>query len=157
MVKNPNDFIKPFADAGANLITFHPETVKDVEDTLNRINKAGMQMGLAFNPNKPVSLPSPILQALDLVLLMSVNPGFAGQTFIPESLRKITSTRHLLDELKSKALLGIDGGIKTDNIADASRAGADFFVVGSGLFHASSYEKEITEMRRRLSHAANDR
>ncbi|WP_264856165.1 ribulose-phosphate 3-epimerase [Coxiella burnetii] len=153
MVKNPNEFIKPFAEAGANLITFHPETVKDVQDTIARIKKAGMQVGMAFNPEKSLSLFTSFLTKIDLVLLMSVNPGFAGQSFMAESLKKIAATRQLLDTLQSKAFLGIDGGIKINNIADVSRAGADFFVVGSGLFHSSNYEEKLKEMR----HAINDR
>ncbi len=150
MVEKPNDFIKAFTNAGANLITFHPETSKNMEKTLALIDQAGMQKGLAFDPEQSVLLPSAILKEVDLILLMSVNPGFAGQSFITKSLEKITITRQLLEELKSNAMLGIDGGIKLNNIAAVSQAGADFFVVGSGLFHASNYQKEIQAIRQQL-------
>ncbi|WP_235379078.1 ribulose-phosphate 3-epimerase [Candidatus Coxiella mudrowiae] len=150
MVKKPNDFIKAFANAGANLITFHPETSKNIEKTLALIDKAGMQKGLAFNPEQSVLLPHTILKEVDLILLMSVNPGFADQFFITKSLEKITITRQLLEELKSNAMLGIDGGIKLNNIGAVSQAGTDFFVIGSGLFHASNYQKEIKAIRQQL-------
>lgn len=147
MVENPNDFIKSFAEVGANLMTFHPETVGDVEETVSLIKETGMQVGMAFNLEKPLSPFTDFLAMIDLVLLMSVNPGFAGQSFVPGSLEKIVATRQLLDKWKSQSFLGIDGGIKRNNIAAVSRAGADFFVVGSGLFHALDREKELTEMR----------
>lgn len=150
MVEKPNDFIKAFMNAGANLITFHPETSKNIEKTLALIDQAGMQKGLAFNPEQSVLLPPAIFKEVDLILLMSVNPGFAGQSFITKSLEKITITRQLLEELKSNAMLGIDGGIKLNNIGPVSQAGADFFVVGSGLFHASNYQKEIQAIRQQL-------
>ncbi|AJC50175.1 ribulose-phosphate 3-epimerase [Coxiella endosymbiont of Amblyomma americanum] len=147
MVDNPNKFIKAFASAGANLITFHPETVKNVEETLALIDRAGMQKGLAFNPKRSVSLQLSILREVDLILLMSVNPGFSGQSFITSSMRKIVSTRRLLKKSKSKAMLGIDGGIKLNNIAEISRAGINFFVLGSGLFHSLNYQREIKAIR----------
>ena len=147
MVENPNNFISPFARAGANLITFHPETVKNVAETLNHIKKAGLRVGMAFNPEKSLSSFTNFLTKIDLVLLMSVNPGCSGQLFISESLNKIAATRSFLDKSQSKTLLGIDGGIKINNIADVSRAGADFIVVGSGLFHASNYKEKLKEMR----------
>ena len=153
MVDSPDNFIKPFSEAGANLITFHPETVKNVEETLNRIKKAGLQVGMAFSPEKSLYSFENFLTKIDLVLLMSVNPGCSGQSFISESLNKIVETRSFLDKLQSKAFLGIDGGIKINNITDVSRAGADFIVVGSDLFHASNYEEKIKEMR----HAIDDR
>ena len=151
MVDNPEAYIKPFAEAGASLIIFHPETAKNVEETIELIRQAGMQSGLAFNPDKSVSLPSSILKQVHLILLMSVNPGFAGQSFIPNSLEKIASTRKLLDEINSRAMLGIDGGIKADNIMKVSCAGANFFVVGSGLFYASNYKEEVETLRQKLN------
>lgn len=150
MVDNPEAYIKPFAEAGASLITFHPETVKDVEKTIELIHQAGMQSGLAFNPDKPVSLPSSVLKQVNLILLMSVNPGFSGQSFILNSLEKIGLTRKLLDEVHSKAMLGVDGGIEAGNITKASCMGANFFVVGSGLFYASNYKEEVKTLRQRL-------
>ena len=147
MVEKPNEFIKAFANNGANLISFHPETTKNMENTLKLIDQAKMQKGLAFNPEQSVSLQPSILKEIDLILLMSVNPGFAGQSFILNSMKKIVSTRRLLEESESKAMLGIDGGIKLNNIAAVSQAGADFFVIGSGLFHASNYQKEMQTIR----------
>ena len=150
MVDNPESYIKPFSEAGASLITFHPETVKNVEETIELIHQAGMKSGLAFNPDKSVSLPSSILKQVNLILLMSVNPGFAGQSFILNSLERIGSTRKLLDEVHSKAMLGVDGGIEADNIKKVSCMGANFFVVGSGLFYASNYKEEVKTLRQRL-------
>ncbi|MFW0072403.1 MAG: ribulose-phosphate 3-epimerase [Coxiella-like endosymbiont] len=150
MVDNPEVYIKPFREAGASLITFHPETVKNVEEVIELIHQAGMQSGLAFNPDKSISLPLSILKQVNLVLLMSVSPGFAGQSFILNSLQRIESTRKLLDKVHSKAMLGVDGGIEADNIKKVSRMGADFFVVGSGLFHASDYKEEVKTLRQRL-------
>ncbi len=155
MVKNPLDFIKPFADAGASLLTFHPETVNDVQKTIHEIKKIGMGVGLAFNPDKPLQVGDTILKELDLILLMSVFPGFAGQKFIPSSLEKISRTRHLLDQINGQSMLGIDGGIKSDNIGDVAKAGADFFVVGSGLFHASHYKDVVKKMRHEFVRATD--
>lgn len=150
MVDNPEDFIKPFAEAGANLLTFHPETVDDVDQVLSSIKKSGMKTGLAFNPDCPVKIPAETLQSVDLILLMSVYPGFAGQSFITDTLQKIQQTRVLIDQTQTTTMLGIDGGIKANNIHTVSQAGADFFVVGSGLFHASDYEKEMQRIRQSL-------
>lgn len=148
MVEKPNEFIKAFANSGANLVTFHPETTKNVEKTLELIGQARMQKGIAFNPKQSVLLEPSILKEVDLILIMSVNPGLAGQSFMSNSIKKIASTKLLLKKLKSKAILGIDGGIKLNNIASVSQAGANFFVVGSGLFHASDYLKEIQAIRK---------
>lgn len=150
MVDNPEAYIKPFAEVGASLITFHPETVKNVEKTIELIHKSGMQSGLAFNPDKPISLPSSTLKQVNLILLMSVNPGFSGQSFILNSLERIQSMRKLLNEVRSEAMLGVDGGIKADNITRVSCMGANFFVVGSGLFHASNYKKKVKMLRQQL-------
>ncbi|MFV9988986.1 MAG: ribulose-phosphate 3-epimerase [Coxiella endosymbiont of Dermacentor nuttalli] len=148
MVEKPNEFIKAFANSGANLVTFHPETTKNIEKTLELIGQARMQKGIAFNPKQSVLLEPSILKEVDLILIMSVNPGLAGQSFMSNSIKKIASTKLLLKKLKSKAILGIDGGIKLNNIASVSQAGANFFVVGSGLFHASDYLKEIQAIRK---------
>lgn len=147
MVERPSDFIKAFAKAGANLITFHPETVKNLDETLALIGQMGMKKGLAFNPEQAVLVPPSTLKEVDLVLLMAVNPGFGGQNFITKSFEKIAFTRQLLEKSQSKAMLGIDGGVKLNNITEISQAGADFFVVGSGLFKTSNYQKEIQAMR----------
>ncbi|QHG92665.1 ribulose-phosphate 3-epimerase [Coxiella endosymbiont of Amblyomma sculptum] len=147
MVENPDELIRAFANAGANLITFHPETVRNVEKTLELIGQFGMKTGLAFNPERSVSLQPAVLEKVDLILLMSVNPGFSGQSFISSSVQKIISTKRLLRKAKSKAMLGVDGGIRANNIAEVSQAGVNFFVVGSGLFHTLNYRKEIRTIR----------
>lgn len=147
MVTHPEQLIDAFQKAGASLITFHPETVSNVADVVMRIKNAGMKAGLAFNPDKPVIINDELLQQIDLILLMSVMPGFGGQSFMPGSIEKIHATRKLLDQAHSKCLLGIDGGIKLSNISEVAKAGANFIVVGSGLFQASNYQTQIEAMR----------
>lgn len=147
MVDTPEQYIDAFAKAGTSILTFHPETVNNVESTLQKIRDAGMKTGLAFNPDKPVDIPDKILQSLDLILLMSVFPGFAGQNFIEETLEKIQGTRERLNKLNLNTHLAVDGGVKINNIAKISHAGADFFVVGSGLFTADDYVKQIKLLR----------
>jgi len=147
MVENPELYIEPFAKAGANLITFHPETVTSPTNTIAKIRDSGLQAGIAINPDKLIELPDSALRSLDMILLMSVYPGFGGQAFIPESIEKIRQVRHKLDKLESNAMLGVDGGVKVDNIGAIAVAGADFFVVGSGLFNADNYEKRVRQLR----------
>lgn len=150
MVDEPENYIDTFAKAGATTLTFHPETVDNVESTLQKIRDAGMQTGLAFNPDKPVDISDEILKSLDLILIMSVFPGFGGQAFIEETLGKIRETRNRLDKLNAKSHLAVDGGIKISNIGDISQAGADFFVVGSGLFSADDYFQQVKLLRDEL-------
>lgn len=147
MVSDPEFYIEPFANAGADLLTFHPETVSDVASVLNKIKRAGLQAGLVFNPDKPVVIPDDCLPQLDMVLLMSVFPGFGGQQFMPDVLEKAKKTRHWLHEKAYQGLLAIDGGIKVDNIAQAAQAGIDYFIVGSGLFAADDYQKRLLALR----------
>lgn len=147
MVTNPEDYILPFAKAGANRLTFHPETVSDISSVCKKIHDAGMQAGLAFNPDKPVLISEKIFAEIDMILLMSVFAGFGGQQFITDSIQKISDTRRLIQEHNPKILLGIDGGIKADNIASVVNAGANFIVIGSGLFDADNYEQRVKELR----------
>lgn len=147
MVEKPESFVDEFAKAGANLITFHPETTTNVDDTINAIRAAGMEAGLAFNPDMPVTLSPEQLQHCSMILLMSVFPGFGGQAFIPDVMDKIRSTRSLIDAHNPDCRLGIDGGIKVDNIGDVAAAGADFFIVGSGLFSADDYKMRIDALK----------
>lgn len=147
MVENPQNYIEPFAKAGANLLTFHPETVDDVSAVISEIKSSGLQAGLAFNPDKPVNVDDAILRELDMVLLMSVFPGFGGQQFIDESLGKITKTREQLTKANSSARLGVDGGIKVENIKSVADAGADLLVVGSGFFAASDYGAQARALK----------
>jgi len=147
MVENPEQYIKPFAKAGADLITFHPETVSDVEAVVDAIHAAGMQAGLVFNPDKPVNISIDLARKLQMILLMSVFPGFGGQCFIEETFDKIQETREWLDKNNINAILAVDGGIKVENIKEISKAGADYFVIGSGLFSANDYAERVRELR----------
>lgn len=145
MVDNPEPYIRPFAEAGATLITFHPETVSDVEATLSEIRACGLQAGLTFNPERPIHLSHAVIEKLDLILIMSVNPGFGGQAFIESSFEKIRAARAQLTQANSDPWLGVDGGIKLENLAEIVQAGANYLVMGSGLFHADDY---VAHMRR---------
>ena len=140
MVKPVDRIVPDFAKAGANVITFHPEASEHVDRTLGLIRDAGCQAGLVFNPATPLDWMDHVMDKLDVVLLMSVNPGFGGQKFIPETLNKLRAARAKLDAYEERSgrriLLVIDGGVKTDNIAEIARAGADTFVAGSAVFGA---------------------
>lgn len=151
MVEHPEQYIQPFADAGANLITVHSRTCADVEKTLTTIKNAGCQAGLAFNPDREILIDPDWRELLDMILLMTVYPGFAGQKFLDESVDRIRQTRTLIDHFKLDAYLAVDGGIKLPTITTAADAGADFFVIGSGLFHSDDY----TDYLRRVRHALN--
>ena len=147
MVTDPEAYIEPFAKSGANRITFHLNAVNDPLTTIYKIHHAGMQAGIAFNPDKPVDLPTDILKKINMILIMSVFAGFGGQKFIPESLEKIRATKKMIEKHNLDILLGIDGGIKTNNIASVLRAGANYIVIGSGLFDAKDYKNRISELR----------
>jgi ribulose-phosphate 3-epimerase len=161
MVKPVDRIIPDFAKAGANLITFHPEASEHVDRTLGLIRECGCQAGLVFNPATPLTYLDHALDQLDVVLLMSVNPGFGGQKFIPRALAKLRQTRALLDvyEVESgrRVLLEVDGGVKVDNIGEIARAGADTFVAGSAVFGAGRasdphrYDTVIADLRRELA------
>ena len=147
MVEHPEDYIEPFAAAGANSLTFHPETVADVAATVDAIAASGMKVGLAYNPDKPVKITDNLLPSIHLLLLMSVYPGFGGQGFIDSVYEKIGQTRAWLNHHNSSALLMVDGGVKVENIGRISQAGADGFVVGSGLFSAEDYVERMQGLR----------
>jgi ribulose-phosphate 3-epimerase len=151
MVENPQHFFSGFSDAGANLITFHPETVTNIEQAFQELHDFGLQVGLAFNPDQEVDIPLELLQDVDMILIMTVTPGFGGQALNQACIEKIERTRERLDKSGSKAWLGVDGGIKVDNAAKIAKAGADFFVVGSGLFHAPDYQKYLADFRAAIS------
>lgn len=155
MVEPVDDLIQSFSKAGANIITFHPEASRHVDRSLSLIKDAGCQAGLVLNPATPVYLLENVLDKLDMVLLMSVNPGFGGQSFIPQTLVKIRQVRDLLNmyeaESGRKIALEVDGGIKTDNIAEVARAGADTFVAGSAIFGQADYAEVINKMRQELA------
>ncbi|STZ75907.1 ribulose-phosphate 3-epimerase [Bergeriella denitrificans] len=155
MVEPVDDLIQSFAKAGADIITFHPEASRHIDRSLSLIADAGCQAGLVLNPATPVGILAHVLDRLDMVLLMSVNPGFGGQSFIPHTLEKIRSVRKLLDEYEAQSgrriALEVDGGIKTDNIAAVAAAGADTFVAGSAIFGQPDYRAVINRMREELA------
>jgi len=155
MVEPVDRLIPDFAKAGANLISFHPETSPHVNRTINLIRDQGCQAGLVLNPATPLDHLDHTLELLDLVLLMSVNPGFGGQSFIPSTFNKITQVRARLDRYQQETgrhiRLEVDGGIKVDNIAEVAKAGADTFVAGSAIFGKENYADVIKSMRAELA------
>ncbi len=151
MVKPVDRIIPDFAKAGANIICFHPETTEHLDRSLQLIRDHGCKAGLAFNPGTPLCYLDYVLDKIDLILLMSVNPGFGGQSFIPKTLQKIASARKLIDSSGRDIMLQVDGGVKIDNIAEVARAGADTFVAGSAIFGQPNYFDVIQAMRRELA------
>lgn len=155
MVEPVDDLIHAFAKAGANIITFHPEASRHIDRSLGLIKEYGCQAGLVLNPATLVNILENVLDKLDMVLLMSVNPGFGGQSFIPNTLVKIRKVREMLDEYERQSgrhiALEVDGGVKTDNIAEIAAAGADTFVAGSAIFGKPDYKAVIDEMRQQLA------
>jgi len=150
MVSPVDRLVVDFAKAGANIISFHPEASEHVDRTLSLIREQGCKAGLVFNPATPLAWLDHTLEKLDLVLIMSVNPGFGGQQFIPSVLPKIAEARRRIAAAGGDIWLEVDGGVKSDNIADIARAGADTFVAGSAIFGAKNYAATIREMRERL-------
>ena len=151
LMVRPVDRIAPdFAKAGASLISFHPEASEHVDRTLGVIRDAGCQAGLVFNPATPLNWLDHVLDKLDLVLIMSVNPGFGGQKFIPEALAKLREVRRRIDESGRAIRLEIDGGVSAANIGEIAAAGADTFVAGSAIFGAPDYAQVITAMRQAI-------
>lgn len=158
LMVEPVDALVPlFAKAGAGLISFHPEASRHVDRTLQLIRDHGCKAGLAVNPGTPLTYIEPVIDKLDLVLLMSVNPGFGGQSFIRSTLGKLVAARSLLDTHASQTghaiRLEVDGGVKVDNIREIASAGADTFVAGSAIFGAQSYRTVIHDMRSEIGHA----
>ena len=155
MVEPVDDLIHAFAKAGANIITFHPEASRHIDRSLGLIKEYGCQAGLVLNPATPVNILENVLDKLDMVLLMSVNPGFGGQSFIPNTLVKVRKVREMLDEYERQSgrhiALEVDGGVKTDNIAEIAAAGADTFVAGSAIFGKPDYKAVIDEMHQQLA------
>ncbi|WP_394212506.1 ribulose-phosphate 3-epimerase [Enterovibrio calviensis] len=151
MVKPVDRIIPDFAKAGATMITFHAEASDHVDRSLQLIKDHGCQAGLVFNPATPLHHLDHVMDKLDMILLMSVNPGFGGQSFIPETLNKLREVRRRIDESGRNIRLEIDGGIKVDNIREVAEAGADMFVAGSAIFSQPDYKAVIDEMRAELS------
>tara|TARA_B100001013_G_scaffold86850_1_gene47862 strand:+ start:3180 stop:3848 length:669 start_codon:yes stop_codon:yes gene_type:complete len=150
MVKPVDGLIKDFAKGGATFITFHPEASEQVVDSLELIKENKCKSGLALNPDTPLSLLEHCWDKLDMILLMSVYPGFAGQDFIPSVLDKVSHLRKIIDDKNLDIRLEIDGGIKLSNIAEAAEAGADTFVSGSAIFGEDNYKEIISQMRKSL-------
>jgi ribulose-phosphate 3-epimerase len=153
MVKPVDGLIESFAKAGASWITFHPEASEHVDRSLQLIRDLGCRSGLVFNPGTPLHWLDYLADKVDMVLIMSVNPGFGGQKFIRSALRKVAEARQIIDDSGLPIRLEVDGGVKVDNIAEIARAGADTFVAGSAIFGSSDYASTITAMRRELSGA----
>ena len=152
LMVSPVDRIVPdFARAGANIISFHPEASEHVDRTVGLIHDSGCKAGLVLNPATPLSCVDHVLHKLDLVLIMSVNPGFGGQQFIPHALEKLRGMRRKIDEAGREIMLEVDGGVNTGNIADIARAGADTFVSGSAIFGSKDYRATIQRMREALA------
>ena len=153
MVSPVDRLITDFAKAGASIITFHPEASEHIDRSLQLIRDAGCMSGLVFNPATPLHYLDYVLDKVDMVLLMSVNPGFGGQAFIESSLDKLRAAREIIDQSGLPIRLEIDGGVKIDNIAKIKAAGADTFVAGSAIFNSDDYQKTISAMRAELAKA----
>jgi ribulose-phosphate 3-epimerase len=150
MVKPVDSIIPQFAEAGASIITFHPEASEHIDRTIQLIKDQGCKAGLVFNPATSLSYLDHVIDKLDTILLMSVNPGFGGQSFIPHTLEKLAQAKQRIVESGRNIRLEVDGGIKVDNIAAAAQAGADMFVAGSAIFNQPDYKVVIDQMREQL-------
>lgn len=151
MVRNPEHYINEYADAGANVFTFHPEATVHVQRHLSAVRERGMLAGLALNPSSPVVLAEEVLDDLDLVLVMSVNPGYGGQSYLPAATEKLRRVRALLDQAGSRAALEVDGGITAETITEAWLAGADTFVAGTAVFGAADPAQAVRDLQRRCA------
>ena len=151
MITPVNDLAKSFANAGADLISFHPEAVDDVYETIGIIQESGCKVGIAINPDTSLSVLENIITDIDLVLLMSVYPGFGGQEFIEDTIEKIADAKKLIDQQDHPIFLEVDGGINNETISRVSQAGANVFVAGSAIFGSSDYEKTIQGFRQKIT------
>ncbi|KJV25059.1 ribulose-phosphate 3-epimerase [Aquitalea magnusonii] len=158
MVKPVDSLVPMFAKAGADIITFHPEASEHIDRTLGLIKESGCKAGLVFNPGTSLSYLDHVMDKIDMVLIMSVNPGFGGQSFIPHALEKVAAARQRIDEYTAKhggeIWLEVDGGVKVDNIAAVAAAGADTFVAGSAIYGQADYQAVIAAMRAELAKVA---
>ncbi len=154
MVKPVDRIIPDFAKAGATWITFHPEASEHIDRSLSLVRDCGCKSGLVFNPATPLDHLRYVIDKVDMVLLMSVNPGFGGQKFIPSALDKLRQARRMIDDSGFEIRLEIDGGVKVDNIGEIAAAGADTFVAGSAIFGSDDYAKTIAAMKREIERAA---
>jgi ribulose-phosphate 3-epimerase len=151
MISEPDRYIDDFANAGADIITVHPETINHLHRTIQLIKAKGVKAGVCLNPATPLNILEYILEGLDIIMLMTVNPGFGGQKFIPEVVPKIHKLREMIVKKNLKTKIEIDGGIGPETIGQVSSAGADVFVAGSAIFYSGDYKKTIQLMRDRMS------
>ncbi len=151
MIENPDKYIKEFADSGADIITVHQETCVHLHGTLQSIKKCGVKAAVSLNPGTPVSAIEPVLPLLDMVLIMSVNPGFGGQKFIPESLDKIKQLEEMISRRKLNIDIEVDGGVTVDNVAEVDFAGADIVVMGSAFYNSEDYAATIKAVKEKCS------
>lgn len=151
MVEPVDPLISMFADAGASSISFHPEATKHIDRSLNLVREKGCEVGLVLNPATSLNAVEHIIDELDFLLFMTVNPGFGGQKFIPYTLDKIRAARALADERHPKLRIAVDGGVKSDNIAEIAKAGGDTFIAGSAIFNTGDYKQAVQSMRDALA------
>ena len=156
MVTPVDRLIGDFADAGADFITFHPEASEHIDRSLQQIHDCGCRAGLVFNPATPLSSIDYVLDKIDMILIMSVNPGFGGQSFIPTALEKLRHARQLIDDSGLSIRLEVDGGVKLANIGEIAAAGADTFVAGSAIFGSADYSETIAAMRRAIDNTGSE-
>ena len=156
MTEPVDSLIKDFATAGATYITFHPEASTHIHRSLELIRSLGCKSGLVFSPGTPLNCLEHLIEEIDMILIMSVNPGFGGQSFIKSSLDKISASRKIISESGRDIRLEVDGGVKIDNIAKIASAGADTFVAGSAIFGSKNYEKTISSMKEEINSISKD-
>lgn len=150
MVNNPDAVLEDYIQAGANYLSVHVEVCHHLHRTVQRIKSLGAKAGVALNPHTPLASMGYILEEADFILVMTVNPGFGGQSFIPAAFKKVSELQEMRERNKLKFLIEIDGGIKLDNIGEVSKAGVDIFVAGSAIFGSNNYQKTLSQMRERL-------
>ena len=149
MIENPDDYVKEFAESGSDMVTVHAEATVHLHRTIQNIRECGVKAGVSVNPATPLSLIEIVLPYVDMVLIMSVNPGFGGQKFIPESLPKIRQLKKMIDERKLNVEIEVDGGVNMDNVADVVSAGADIVVMGSAFYNSKDYAETVKTVRKR--------
>ena len=156
MIEKPERYLEPFAQAGSTWLTFHAEVCSHPRSMIRKTRELKVRPGIVLNPSTPLKTLYPILEEIDLVLLMSVRPGFAGQSFIPATLKKIERLREIVEQNHYRLEIEVDGGIKVDNIGEVSRAGGDIFVLGTGIFKTKNYRETIRQLRQIITECSNN-